>query len=272
MSYQNFVPEFWSTNILWHLRKQLIFTGLTNRDYEGEVRQAGDTVKIQTPEAITVKTYSSADVVYEETQSSQQALVIDQQKYWAFEVPDIDELQSNISLMRTYLQEGSYAMADTIDQDVASLYTAAGHSVSLDVSSDSTGVRTALVEANRKLTEANVPRAGRWMVLSPLVFSKVKLATDFTPATGLGDGILVNGYVGRLEGFALYESNNVPVATQHKCIFGTNAAMTLAIQKEPSVEALRLEKRFSDAVRSLMVWGRRVVRPAALGLLDVTVA
>ena len=42
----NFIPEIWAARILASLKKSHIFgqPGVINRDYEGEITQAGDTV------------------------------------------------------------------------------------------------------------------------------------------------------------------------------------------------------------------------------------
>jgi hypothetical protein len=71
----------------------------------------------------------------------------------------------------------------------------------------------------------------------------------------------------KVGGFDVYMSNNIVTATDDQCLYGTNAAITLAMQKMPSVEALRLEASFGTGVRALSVYGRRVVRPDALGVL-----
>ena len=37
MSIKNFIPTIWSTKILQHMRDNLVYAGLVNRDYEGEI-------------------------------------------------------------------------------------------------------------------------------------------------------------------------------------------------------------------------------------------
>lgn len=270
MSVQNFIPTIWSARLLQAFRKTYVFRDLVNTDYEGEITQAGDTVKITTPGAVTVSDYAGT-VSYETIQSTQQSLLIDQDKYWAFEVDDADKVQANVNLIDTYAMEAANSLADAVDQNLAALYTAAAHTVALDISSAFTGVRAALVEAGRKLDEANVPSQGRWMVLSPIVMAGIRLAGDYTPASEMGDELRRSGSIGFLEGFSLYLSNNIVVATQHKCLFGTNQAITFTEQLVET-EAIRLQAKFADAVRGRMVFGRKVVRPAALGVLNTTVS
>ena len=270
MAHDNFKPEIWSARILYNLRKNFVFSGLVNRNYEGEITKAGDTVHITTPTGITVNDYSGT-VVYQTPGENQQSLLIDQKKYWAFDVDDVDAVQANVELIDINAEEAGVSMADTVDQSIAGLYTAAGSTVALNISANDNGVRAALLEAAEALDDNNVPQAGRWLTVTPRVLRSIKGSPDYSVASELGDTIKMTGALGMIEGFNVFMSRNVAVATQHKCMFGTNAAITFAEQLVKT-EALRREGSFADALRGLLVYGHKVVRPEALGLLDVTVA
>ena len=158
MALSNFIPELWSTQVLTAFRKSHVFANLVNRNYEGTIANAGDTVKITTPAAITVGAYSGT-VSYQTPTSAQQSLLIDQDVYWAFELDDADQAQANVDLMRAYTDEAAYSLAQYVDNDLAGLYTAAGlTSISLDVGTDDHWDK--LVLAAQQLDEANVPRQG----------------------------------------------------------------------------------------------------------------
>lgn len=270
MTTANFIPEVWSARLLVNLRKNFVFKDIVNMDYQGEIRGAGDTVDILTPSAVTVNNYSGS-VTYEDVQSTKQKLLIDQQKYWAFDVDDVDAVQANVNLIDTYMQEAAVALADSVDQNLASLYTEAGASVNLDVSSNDDGVRTALLSVAQELDEANVPQSGRWMVVSPRVFRSIKGNSSYSAASELGDMIKMSGAIGMLEGFNIYVSNNVQISTQHKCLAGYRGCITYAEQLV-NTEAIRREGSFADAMRGLLVFGRKVTRPGALVVLNTTVA
>jgi hypothetical protein len=267
MSTANFIPELWSTQLLTAFRKAHVFGNLVNRNYEGEIRGAGDTVKITTPAAITVGNYSGS-VTYQEPTSAQQALSIDQQKYWAFKLSDVDQAQANVSLMQAYMQEAAYALADNIDANLAALYTETGLTDTA-VTISSGNMYTTLVTAGRKLDEQNVPRTGRWAVVSPVGYAKMLETSNFIHATTSGDSVSRTGEVGMMAGFTIYTSNNLVLDTTRKYMYGTNAAITFA-EQVVNTEAMRLEGSFHDAVRGLMVFGRKVVRPAALGVISAT--
>lgn len=276
MSVQNFIPELWSTQLLTAFRKNLVFGGLINRNYEGEIRQHGDTVHITTPSAIGVSDYAGS-VNYETPASTQQALLIDQKKYWAFELTDVDQAQANVNMMQAYMQEAAYALSDAVDQNIAGLYTSAGGgSVSIDLTATSPrqDLYPKMVEAAQNLDERNVPRTGRWVVLPPAAYAHLLKEDEFIHATSTGDQVLRTGEVGSVAGFTVYVSNNLTMTGSDKVaqgLYGTNAAITFAEQLTKT-EALRRENSFNDAVRGLLLFGRKVVRPAALGNLVITVS
>ena len=82
MAIDDFIPELWAGRVLENLRKTLVYgsPGVVNRDFEGQIRQAGDTVKIQNLGAIAAAAYtvdtdlSSPSALSDSTRS----LVIDQ--------------------------------------------------------------------------------------------------------------------------------------------------------------------------------------------------
>ena len=90
----NFVPEIWSARFLSRLDDSLVWGSVANSLYEGEIAQAGDTVKIPTPTTtVTVSDYTIDTDIASPTLTSgtTQDLTIDQQKYFHFYVDDIDQ-------------------------------------------------------------------------------------------------------------------------------------------------------------------------------------
>ncbi len=73
-------------------------------------------------------------------------------------------------------------------------------------------------------------------------------------------------------GFTILQSHNVPntTGTKYKILFGTNRAISFANQIA-KVEPFRMEKRFADAIKGLNVYGAKVIRPEALGVLTCNV-
>ncbi len=57
MSILKFRPEIWSARLLVPLRQSLVYDAFINRDYEGEIAEAGDTVRITSIGRPTISTY-----------------------------------------------------------------------------------------------------------------------------------------------------------------------------------------------------------------------
>lgn len=137
---------------------------------------------------------------------------------------------------------------------------------------------------NRKLNEMNVPKEGRWVVVDPVFVEKLQdensklVQTDWNRGEGEG---LQNGRLltNTIRGFKVYESNNlVSVGTGAETIAATNArsstnygviiaghssAVATASQIN-KVEKYRSPNAFSDVVRGMNLYGRKILRPEGL--------
>jgi len=60
MAIDNFIPTLWSARLLANLEKRLVYgqTGVVNRDYEGEIAEKGDTVRINSLGPVTIGQYA----------------------------------------------------------------------------------------------------------------------------------------------------------------------------------------------------------------------
>jgi N4-gp56 family major capsid protein len=283
MGLENFIPEVWSQEVVRQLEKYLVFgqTGVVNRDYEGLIRGAGDTVKINGIGPVTVKTYSkNTDIADPETLTdAQTSLLISEQDYFNFQVDDIDAAQQQPKVMAASMQEASYALRDSIDQFIASLYTDASASnligsdaspkVPNNTAGDASNVYNLLVDCSVALTDSKVPTEGRFCIVPPWFYGRLLKESLFVDASKSGNtGTLRNGQVGMAAGFNILQSHNIPntAATKYKIIFGTDRAISFAMQVA-KIEPYRVEKRFADAVKGLNVYGAKVVRPEALGVM-----
>ena len=282
MAVTNFIPQIWSARLLENLRNTLVYgqASVINRDYEGEIREAGDTVKINAIGPITVVDYDKyTDLpAPQQLTGSQVILQITQAKAFHFEIDDIDRAQTKPDLMDAAMREAAYALADAADQYIASLYTDADPANFLGDDTTPVAIATpeeaydALVELNVKLNQRNIPRTGRFVIVPPW-FTGMLLRDNRFVGTGTSqaEDRLANGQVGRAAGFTILESNNVPVVDgdKFKIIAGHSMAWSYAEQIN-KVEAYRPERRFGDAVKGLHLYGAKVIRPEALAVLTAT--
>ena len=274
-----FIPEVWSAQILTSLKKNLVYAqeGVVNRDYEGDITGQGDTVRIRSIGRPTIATYvkGSTSITPEQLTDAQRALYIDQAKYFAFEVDDIDQAQGTGGDLETAIQAASYGLRDAADQYIAGLYTGADSANQIGTVSVTTAALayTQLRKLSVKLDEANVPQEGRWVVVPPWYHGLLLEEDKFVrvDASGTDQG-LRNGIIGRALGFDVLKSNNAPLVTgdDYAVIAGHSMAISFA-EQIVKVETYRPESGFSDAVKGLHVYGAKLVRPSAIATVVASI-
>lgn len=284
MSILRFKPEIWSAQLLVALRKALVYASpmVTNRDYEGEIAEYGDTVRITGISRPTIGNYvpNSTVITPEQITDSQRNLVIDQSKYFAFGVDDVDARQARGNVLTQAADEAAFALADTLDQFVASFYTgcqSANALGSIGVNSATTPTDAydkVIVPLKVKLDRANVPTVGRYVVITPELHGCLLRDARFIKVNEAGtDEGLRNGHVGRASGFDIMLSNNTPNTSGSEYVVqaGVNSAISFAEQINKT-EAYRPQTAFEDAIKGLALYGAKLVRPDAIATALVTVS
>lgn len=281
MALTTFIPTIWSARILQNLHKALVYgqAGVVNRDYEGEIRDVGDSVRINSIGAISISSYSkNTDMDSpDDLLGAGQTLLIDQANYFNFQVDDIDRVQTRPDVFTEAMREAGYALKDTLDSFLAAKWSEAGSNIGTNASPKTDAATDGyplnyLFELGTALDENNVPSDGRWAIVPP--WYKEYLLKDDTrilnPGTPQAEDRLANGRIGQLAGFTVLVSNNVPNTANdnYKILAGHPMAWTLA-EQIVKVEGYRMEKRFADAVKGLHVYGAKVVRPYALACLHI---
>jgi hypothetical protein len=264
------IPTIVSGAVLEALRKRLVYERLYNENYAGDVTPGG-TVRIVEPGAsVSVGTYTKeSDISWQYVSDSSQDMAIDQQRYYAIAMDDVDRVQSRPDLLAAYASDATYQLQDVVDTYLAGLLTGASGTITADLGTDGTpleinsaNIGSTLLNMARKLDDARVPREGRSVVVPPWVVEDLVLA-DIADSTDNVDAA-TNGMVGRYAGFDIAVSHNVPnsAGSAYKLIAGSNIGATWATQIS-STEQIRLPNQFADGIRGLLVYGGRVVRPGA---------
>jgi hypothetical protein len=282
MAVTNFIPDLWTAKLLVALRKAHVAGNLVNRDYEGEIKREGDSVKITSINDVTIGTYTAhTDITVEDIDDATRALVIDQAKYFAVELDDIEAAQQKkggTSALDQAVQNAAYQLRDVSDAFLLAAMTTAAQGTANDLGTVAIHTTTrnlydAFVDLSVVLDEDNVPEENRFAVVSPSVHGRLRKLDEFIAAgDAQGAGVRTNGFVGQVAGLDLYKSNNLPAVTDAAAtggfaIAGSRLATTFA-EQIVSVEADRMEKRFADMVKGLHVYGAKVVRPTALAVVE----
>ncbi|WP_327215552.1 N4-gp56 family major capsid protein [[Kitasatospora] papulosa] len=283
MAVSAFKPEIWNANLLVTLEKSHVYgaAGVVNRDYEGDIASAGDTVHITSLADPTIGTYTPhTDITIEDVDDTDATLLIDQSKYFAFEVDDVEKRQAmnGGAILTEQARKAAYKLRDVADTYVAGLMAAgvdAGNLVAEQTLTDPADAYDLLVDLGTVLYEDDVPFEGRWAVVTPKFYGLLLKDPRFVSA---GDAqaaaTRMNGMVGEAAGFSIRMSNNAPngpgAGAGKLVIAGYNGAVTYA-EEINKTEAARKEKGFADIVKGLHLYGAKVVRPKGLAAADVII-
>jgi len=157
---------------------------------------------------------------------------------------------------------------------------------SIPIHADGTAVATPLELLNRigrLMDSANVDTADRWFVADP-VFYEILMdeSSKFVDRDFGGGSEIRNGRVGEglIRGFRTYKSNNLPFRGTGPATIGSNAttgsqtnfgvvvaghmSAVSTAQQLAKTESYRSHDTFSDTVRGMQLYGRKILRPEAI--------
>lgn len=275
-----FIPEVWAARLLHALEKAEVATNFVNKDYEGDIRDYGDTVHINTLGAITVGTYTpGTPMTLADLSTSDQTLVIDQADYFNFKVEDIDARQARDSgnLIDTAMGNAAYALVDNSDSFLFStLTTGASNTIgtsAVPITLTAANAYEYIVDLGKLFDDDNVPSEGRRLAVNPAVYAL--LLKDTTHFVGISDtaqgGVYVNGFVGRMGGFDIYKSNNLVKNGSTSCaLIASHPTCATYAEQINKVETYRPESLFADAVKGLHLYGAKVTNGNGVGALYVS--
>ena len=286
MSVKNFIPTLWAEKIDMALDEWLVFFDGCNHEYEGQLKKAGDTIRIQNVARPTITTTTDgAEVTLsdpEKPEVTSVAMQIKRQSYFNYGIYDVDKAQAAGDLSQALSHETTQGIANEIDLAIAGvvtdtqaqkLYGTVPKVVSGTAVSGEKNVLEVLDEAQQKLYEANVPTTEYVeIIMSPRFYTLFR--REYTKLDTNNSEILKNGKVGMYGNMTVKLSNNVQTAAngaQDLIMVRTKKAIAAA-KTLYKVEAYRPEKGFDDAVKGLTVHDRKLVRPKELVVVNVKYA
>ena len=277
--YSAFIPQLWSQKLNQMLEKNCVMMQCVNRNWEGEIKNQGDTVKIITPAQVTVSTLTSDNIEYSTLAPTSTDLVIDQKKFFAFKIDDVSNVQANTDIMEAHLVNAKKAIEEVQDSYLLGLHT--------DVTEENTvGSETSPVVLNKEtiyeqfvnlalaLKNSDAVYAGirPWVVINPTIEAYLLQSPEFINAHNVADETLREGAIGRIAGMDVLVSTNLTdVDNKYYVLAGTNDAITFASQLA-KIESLRDKDSFSDLVRGLYLYGAKTIQPKSLAKMIVSVS
>ena len=275
------------------ISKIRVLEDITNTDYYGEIENFGDTVRVINEPTITVSSYNRGSVINTQNLDDNQfTLTVDTANAFAFKIDDIEERHSHVNFESIASSSGAYALKNAYDQNVIAAMVAGPSSSSPDhvLGADSGSGQDqdvgfgdseidpvdTISKHNRLLNAADVPEENRWFLAGPEFVEQLgqansKLMSDTTgDAKPLRNGKVIDGKIMNMD---VYMTNNFAASSTSNFfkVLGGHMSSTATANHIAKIEVIRHPESFSDVVRGLHVFGRKVLRDNALVLSHILI-
>ena len=293
----NFTPEIFSQKVLKFFRRASVAEDITNTDYAGEIENFGDTVRVIKEPTITVASYARGAVINpQDLADDQTTMVVDQANAFAFKIDDIEERHSHVNFEALATSSGAFSLKRKYDANIlqamadgagitgsSTTIGSASSPVDITGSGNEDAAVNLLLSMARLMDDNSVPEENRWFVAPPVFYENMfKAGAKFAEVQVTGDATspLRNGLVmqGNIAGFNCYKSTvlnnsgtdvvtiNSQDTTNDFVVLGGHMSSTSTASHIAKTEVVRSTETFSDIVRGLHVFGRKVLRPEALAV------
>lgn len=237
-----FIPQLWSQKLNAKFYASTMMTEISNTNWEGEIKNQGDTIRIRTAPSITINDYAGAGTtltsevpvpIYTDMQ-------IDQGKYFSVQVNDVLAHQADLDLMNMFTDDAAKQLKIAIENDtffnwfvtaganasnkgatagaISGAYNLGTDTAPIDQATPA-NVLNAILQMSSTLDEQNVPEDGRWLIISPRD-RQLLMQTDIAQAYFTGDqsSTIRSGKIGMLDRFTVYVSNLLPKGAAGKAL------------------------------------------------------
>ena len=236
-----FIPTLWSGKLLAKFYQNTILSEITNTDYEGELKNQGDTVRIRLAPSISIQDYTAGQTLsYEVPEPIFQDMQVNKGKYFGVQVNDVLAYQADMDLMNMFTDDAAKQLKISIENEAFfnafvtegpatanEGATAGAISASYNLGTDTApidqstaeNVLNAILRMASVLDEQNVPEDGRFLIISPYD-RHLLMQSNIAQAYFTGDqsSTIRTGKVGMLDRFTVYVSNLLPKGEAGKAL------------------------------------------------------
>lgn len=301
-----FIPEYYSQKLLKESKEMTDFkNNMTNNDWEGEIKSAGDTVHIVTPDLTNIVIGEGVVPETNDVYPKSLTLTIDKSKSFQFKFNDIEQAQSQFNMLEGYMSASNERMMIEVNKELElavldeAQVPAVGNAgapfqaTSATIVSFFNRLKKTLM-ANKALSPAGFytfkGNKEQALQLAPIVtigtglFEELVNSTQLTHPTVQGDDILYKGVVGQIAGMKIFVDTLLDTIENeagtfsadeaersYVAIAGTKMGITFAEQYN-KVEKLRDPQTFADIGRALYLYGFKITNPKSLVKGQVKVA
>lgn len=261
----NQIQQYWSPVFTKQLRESLLLGSLVNKEYEGEIKRQGDTVRVSqvnAPEGQLLTVGVDADSFASEAVSTSYVdIKADKRAVASYEFQDLVELQSQIGRENPEIMAAlNHAVAKQINDYLYSLVSPSTSAPDHSIASVTDFNASQLSAARILAAQAKWPKDGRWYCLAdPVYMGDILNAATLTSSDyGASDAPVIAGQVAMKRfGFNILEDDS---RSADQALLFHPDFLHLAMQTSAQVKIsdLHAQKKFGVVMSVDLVFGAKL--------------
>ncbi len=231
------IPTLFSKEVIRNRDIKNVFYKYTNSDYTRELRQAGDTVTVQTlPTLSFASGTAGAAITATDFTITSENLVIDQVEQLRVRITDEEKVQSNLALTMKVAERFAEAEARLFDEavrdqilvtQVADIPAANKLDSGAPITLTPALAYTSILNLSEALDNQNVEETGRIAFVSPN-FANNLMQSGFLDASDTGLETRFKGYIGLVNGVKIVKTN--ALSASKEVIMLQEGAVNMVVQ------------------------------------------
>ena len=257
-------PTIFSKEVIRNRDIKNVFYKYTNSDYTGELRQAGDTVTVQTlPTLSFASGTAGAAISATNFTITAENLVIDQTEQLLVTVTNKEMTQSNLELTMAVAGRFAEAEARLFDEavrdqilvtQVADIPAANKLDSGAPISLTPALAYTSILDLSEALDNQNVDEEGRICFVSPN-FANNLMQSGFLDASDTGLETRFKGFVGMVNGVKIVKTNALTASKE--VIMLKEGAVNMVVQLN-NFDVRKGDNGFYENVMAEVIYGLRI--------------
>ena len=261
--------ERYSNLVLAKLRKTAVFMHLFNTRYEGTPTAGAVKIPVRDTE-VAVGNYNKqtgGELGFGST--TYETLPINKDKYVNELVDGYDAKSVPDNLVADRLDSAGYSMGIELDSELIALLIAEGTTSEDTAALTKSTIYDSIVDEVALLKEKGLKPEEMWLAVTNKAYALLLKSPEFIKATDLGDKVVQNGQVGRINGLDVYETNNIPADSNVEYIIGNRVFCHFVDEwmVPVGVNDIKDGKHIgASAVQGRRVYGNMISRPETVTL------
>lgn len=223
------LPTIIAAKTLGALQSNMVLIHNVNRDYEDEVAEEGQIVKVNVRGALSVNDKSEgSNVTVQDPTLTAVSVTLNKHKEVTFGQEDIAAMLQKPDVIPGYCEDAAIGIVEEIEADLAALYS--GFSQTIDATAGLTAAN--FREAARQMNSAKVPVRGRVAILHEDAFAEAEDIEKLINRDYQGDPAyqaVREAWLGKLNSFDVMLDQNIATnSSQCKNLFMHRNAIALA--------------------------------------------